>query len=285
MSMNIKEIMVVGSGLMGSGITQVFAHAGYSVLMVDINEQQVHEAKNQIANNLQRLVQKERITAQDKDEILSRITASTDMTEGRSVDFAIEVVTENEKIKEQVFRQLDDICEPKTIIATNTSTISITKLAGKTRRPDKVIGMHFFIPAPVMKLVEVIPGLKTSDDTYETVFSLAEVSGKTPVRAQDFPAFTVNRILVPMMNEAMFLVMEGNKPEDIDLAMKLGTNFPMGPLELADLCGLDTTLSVLEVMYEGFGDPKYRPCPLLKKMVDAGLHGRKSGEGFYKYNI
>ncbi|MBP1934062.1 3-hydroxyacyl-CoA dehydrogenase family protein [Ammoniphilus resinae] len=281
--MNIEKVMVVGSGQMGSGITQVFATAGMPVLMVDVKQEFVDRGIQTIRKNLERSVVKNRITEAEKEEILGRISTSIEMADGSDVDFAIEVVTEKEEIKKDVFRKLDELLKKEAIIASNTSTISITKLGGVTKRPDKVVGMHFFIPAPVMKLVEVIRGLRTSDETYETVMHLSEAIGKEPVTAQDFPAFTVNRLLVPMWNEAMYMVMEGNKPEDVDRAMKLGANFPMGPLELADFAGLDTTLSVMEVMYEGYGDPKYRPCPLLRKMVDAGLLGRKSGEGFYKY--
>jgi len=281
--MNIEKVMVVGSGQMGSGITQVFATAGIPVLMVDVKQDFVDRGIQAIRKNLERSVTKNRITDAEKEEILGRITTSIEMADGSDVDFAIEVVTEKEEIKKEVFRKLDELLKKEAIIASNTSTISITKLGGVTNRPDRVIGMHFFIPAPVMKLVEVIRGLRTSDETYETVMHLSEAIGKEPVTAQDFPAFTVNRLLVPMWNEAMYMVMEGNKPEDVDRAMKLGANFPMGPLELADFAGLDTTLSVMEVMYEGYSDPKYRPCPLLRKMVDAGLLGRKSGEGFYKY--
>lgn len=282
--MNISKVMVVGAGTMGAGITQVFAQSGFPVFMVDVKEEFVEKGLKNITKILERNVQKGRMTAEEKEQVLGRITTSTDMNVGKSVDLAIEVVTENEEIKKKVFRQLDEICKPEAILASNTSTISITMLGGVTDRPSQVIGMHFFIPAPIMKLVEVIRGLKTSDETYETIMNLSEACGKEPVTAQDYPAFTVNRLLVPMWNEAMNMVMEGNKPEDIDRAMKLGANFPMGPLELADFAGLDTTLSVMEVMYEGYGDPKYRPSPLLRKKVEAGCYGRKSGEGFYKYD-
>ena len=283
-SMNsINKIMVVGAGQMGTGIAQVFAQGGKEVILVDLQEEILQRSINNISNMLERSVKKERITAQEKDAILGRITPTLDLTDGQDVDFVLEAVTEDEEIKREVFRNLDKVCQPKTIFASNTSTISITMLGGVTNRPQEVIGMHFFIPAPVMKLVELIKGIKTSDETFESVAKLSEVCGKESVEAQDYAAFTVNRLLVPMWNEAMYLVMEGNKPEEVDKAMKLGANFPMGPLELADFAGLDTVLSVIEVMHKSFGESKYRPCPLLRKMVEAGLYGRKSGEGFYKY--
>lgn len=275
--------MVVGAGQMGTGIAQVFAQGGKKVILVDLQEEILQRSINNMSNMLERSVKKERITTQEKDAILGRITPTLDLTDGQDVDFVLEAVTEDEDIKREVFRNLDKVCHPKTIFASNTSTISITMLGGVTNRPEKVIGMHFFIPAPVMKLVEIIKGIKTSVETYESVAKLSEVCGKQSVEAQDYAAFTVNRLLVPMWNEAMYLVMEGNKPEEVDKAMKLGANFPMGPLELADFAGLDTVLSVIEVMHKNFGESKYRPCPLLRKMVEAGLYGRKSGEGFYKY--
>jgi 3-hydroxybutyryl-CoA dehydrogenase len=279
----IRKIMVVGAGQMGTGITQVFAQAGHDVILVDLNEQILEKSIANIASMLERSVKKERITAEQKAATIERITPTVRLEDGQDADFVLEAVTEDTEIKKDVFRKLDKICQPEAIFASNTSTISITLLGGVTERPDKVIGMHFFIPAPVMKLVEIIKGLNTSIETFEQTAKLAEICGKDSVEAKDYAAFTVNRLLVPMWNEAMFLVMEGNNPEEVDKAMRLGANFPMGPLELADFAGLDTVLSVIETMHKSFGEAKYRPCPLLKKMVEAGQYGRKSGQGFYKY--
>jgi 3-hydroxybutyryl-CoA dehydrogenase len=279
----IQKIMVVGAGQMGSGITHVFAQAGYDVILVDLNEQILEKSIGNISSMLERSVKKERITTEQKAATLARITPTVRLEEGQDVDFVLEAVTEDTEIKKDVFQRLDNICQPDAIFASNTSTISITLLGGVTERPDKVIGMHFFIPAPVMKLVEIIKGLNTSIETFEQTAKLTKICGKESVEAKDYAAFTVNRLLVPMWNEAMFLVMEGNKPEEVDKAMRLGANFPMGPLELADFAGLDTVLSVIETMHESFGESKYRPCPLLKKMVEAGKYGRKSGQGFYQY--
>lgn len=279
---NVK-IMVVGSGLMGAGIAQACAEAGYETILTDVSQELANKGFANIKHFLERKVEKGKLDKDALDKIISNLHVVRDLTEGSHVNVVIEAVSENVAIKKDVFAKLDQICQPDTILASNTSTISITLLGGATNRPEKVIGMHFFIPAPVMKLVEVIPGLRTSDETYATIRDLALGLGKEPVKAPDSAAFIVNRLLVPMWNEAMFLVMEGSEPKDIDKAMKLGGNLPMGPLELADFAGLDTVLSVMTEMHTKLGEAKYRPCPLLHKMVDAGLLGRKSGRGFYDY--
>ncbi|BCV21396.1 3-hydroxyacyl-CoA dehydrogenase family protein [Moorella sp. Hama-1] len=279
-----EKIMVVGAGLMGAGIAQTCAEAGYETLLTDVNLELAERGLNKIEYFLKRKVEKGKLEESKLKEIIGRIRAVPSIEVGAEADVVIEAVTENANIKIETFVKLDKICKPETIFASNTSTISITLLGGATNRPEKVIGMHFFIPAPVMKLIEVIPGLRTSEDTFEKAMNLSKGLGKVPVKAPDTPAFLVNRLLVPMWNEAMYLVMEGNEPKDIDTAMKLGANLPMGPLELADFAGLDTVLSVMKEMYDKFGDPKYRPCPLLRKMVEGKLLGRKSGQGFYKYN-
>jgi 3-hydroxybutyryl-CoA dehydrogenase len=282
--MSKERIMVVGAGIMGAGIAQACVEAGYKTLLADVNIDLANKGFNNIKHFLQRKIEKGKIQQDQYETILSNLSVSGDFNDGADVDVVIEAVTENIAVKKDVFSKLDQICKPETILATNTSTISITMLGGATKRPEKVVGMHFFIPAPVMKLVEVTPGLRTSDETYEQIRNLSIGLRKTPVKAPDTSAFLVNRLLVPMWNEAMFLVMEGSKPEDIDLAMKLGGNLPMGPLELADFAGLDTVLSVMKEMYAKFGDPKYRPCSLMQKMVDGGMLGRKSGRGFYEYS-
>ena len=268
---------------MGSGIAQVAALAGLAVHLADVEQQVVEQGIKTIKKNLSRSVEKGRISQVEMEETIERIESGTEYAS--DADLAIEAVPENMDIKMEVFRALDERLRDEAILASNTSSLSITKLAAQTSRPGKFIGMHFFNPVPVLKLVEVIRGIETRDETYEAVRELAERLGKTPVEVQDFPGFAVNRILMPMINEAVYCVMEGVVgPEDVDTAMKLGTNQPMGPLELADLIGLDTCLHVMLVLHEGFGDSKYRPCPLLKRYVAAGRLGRKSGRGFFEYD-
>ena len=283
--MDIQKLTVVGAGQMGSGIAQVAAESGVCVIMNDIKEEFAQRGLATIERNLSRQVEKGRMTEEQKQQVLGRITLSTDLNDARDSQMVIEAATENMSIKQDIFRKLDQITPPETILATNTSSLPITEIAAVTGRPEKVIGMHFMNPVPVMKLVEVIRGLATSDEVYQVTHNLAVKMGKTPVEVKDFPGFCANRILLPMINEAIYVVYEGiAKPEAVDEVMRLGMNHPMGPLTLADFIGLDTCLAVMETLYEGFGDPKYRPCPLLRQYVKAGWLGRKTGRGFYVYN-
>jgi len=283
--MEVKTLGVVGAGLMGNGISQVAAMSGLQVIMSDIKDECVQRGLENISKILSRSVDKARMSAEEKDAILDRIKTTVDNNDMSAADFIVEAATENEPLKFQIFRDLDEICRPEVILATNTSSIPIGRIAAQTQRPEKVIGMHFMNPVPVMKLVEVIPGLATSDSTFKTTWDLASKFGKTPVKANDYPAFIANRILMPMINEAIYcLYHDVGTRDDIDTVMKLGMNHPMGPLALADLIGLDTCLAIMETLYNGFSDSKYRPCPLLRKYVEAGWLGRKTGRGFYEYD-
>lgn len=283
--MEINKVMVIGAGQMGSGIAQVCAQAGYEVLLNDIKDEFIDKGLGVIRKNLNRQVEKGRMEEGLRDEILNRVTPSVDLNDASGVDLVIEAAVENMDIKAKIFSQLDAVAPPHTILATNTSSLPITEIAAFTNRPEQVIGMHFMNPVPVMKLIEVIRGLATSDEVYELIESMSHKLSKTPVEVNDFPGFVANRILMPMINEAIYTVYEGvATPEAVDEVMKLGMNHPMGPLTLADFIGLDTCLYIMETLHEGFGDDKYRPCPLLRKYVKAGWLGKKSGRGFYQYN-
>jgi 3-hydroxybutyryl-CoA dehydrogenase len=282
--MAIETFGVIGAGQMGGGIAQVAAASGLQVVMSDIKEEFVEKGLAAIAKNLARGVDKQKISGDERDAILGRIKTTTNLGDMAGVDFVVEAAVEREDLKFKIFRDLDGFCPPHTILATNTSSIPIGRIATQTKRPDKVIGMHFMNPVPVMKLVEVIKALATSQETFDSTWELCRKFGKTPAEANDFPGFIANRILLPMINEAIFCLYHGvGKVEDIDTVMKLGMNHPMGPLALADLIGLDTCLAIMETLHDGFKDSKYRPCPLLRKYVEAGWLGKKTGKGFYQY--
>lgn len=282
--MDVLKFGVIGAGQMGSGIAQVAAAAGLQVVLQDIEQSYCERGMATIANSLAKMVNKEKISETEKNATLQRITSTTSLQELATVDYVVEAAVENEKLKLQIFEDLDRLCPPQTILASNTSSIPIGRIAAGTSRPDKVIGMHFMNPVPVMKLVEVIRGIATSQETFDCTWQLCEKFGKIAAEANDYPGFISNRILIPMINEAIYCLYHGvGKVNDIDTVMRLGMNHPMGPLALADLIGLDTCLSIMETLHDGFRDSKYRPCPLLRKYVEAGWLGRKSGKGFYEY--
>jgi 3-hydroxybutyryl-CoA dehydrogenase len=283
--MEIKTFGVIGAGQMGNGIAQVAATSGLKVIINDISDEFVNAGLQAITKFLERSVAKGKLEATAKEDIVGRIQSSTNLDDMAAADFVVEAATENEAIKFEIFKHLDKVCPPAAILSSNTSSIPIGRIAAQTGRPEKVIGMHFMNPVPLMKLVEVIRALPTSDETFQATWDLAVAFGKTPAEANDFPGFIANRILMPMINEAIFCLYQGvGSRESIDTVMRLGMNHPMGPLTLADLIGLDTCLAIMETLYDGFKDPKYRPCPLLRKYVEAGWLGRKSGKGFYDYN-
>jgi 3-hydroxybutyryl-CoA dehydrogenase len=283
--MAVRIVGVIGAGQMGAGIAQVAAQAGLEVILNDVSQELVDRGVSGIGRNLDRMIERGRFKPDERDRVLRRITGTAKIEDLAAADFVIEAVVENEDVKIALLQKLDKVCPPEVILASNTSSISITRMGARTSRADRVIGMHFMNPVPAMKLVEIIRGLATAEETYQATRALAEQLGKSTMTAQDFPGFIVNRVLLPMINEAIYTLYEGvGGVTDIDTAMKLGTNQPMGPLELADLIGLDTCLAILEVMHRVLGDDKYRPCPLLKKYVDAGYLGKKSGRGFYKYD-
>lgn len=282
--MEVQRIMVIGAGQMGSGIAQVCAMAGYHVILHDLKEEFVSRGMGVIQKNLQRQMTKGKMTDDEVHQTLNRMKAAVDLQHAKEVDLVIEAAMENMDVKKKIFAQLDEIAHPQTILATNTSSLPITEIAAETNRPEKVIGMHFMNPVPVMKLVEIIRGLATADEVYQTIHHITETLNKVPVEVNDFPGFVSNRILMPMINEAVYTLYEGvATKEAIDEVMKLGMNHPMGPLTLADFIGLDTCLYIMETLHEGLGDDKYRPCPLLRKYVKAGWLGKKTGRGFYKY--
>ena len=279
-----KKIMIIGAGQMGSGIAQVAAQAGMSVILQDVQEAFTTRGIKAIRSSLERFVKKATMTPEGVEEVMARITPTTAIESAKEVDVVIEAAVEKMEIKKEIFRKLDQLAPAHVLLASNTSSLSITELAAVTSRPEQVVGMHFMNPVPMMKLVEMIRGLQTSDDTYQAIENLAKDMGKTPIAVRDFPGFISNRVLMPMINEAIFCLYEGvAEPEAIDEIMKLGMSHPMGPLQLADFIGLDTCLYIMEVLFEGFGDSKYRPCPLLRKYVEAGYLGKKSGRGFYQY--